>query len=357
MNLIGEHVDYNDGLVLPMAIDRYVVIAGAPRDTDLSAGSVWSDQIEHSATISLSADADRHANTWVNYVQGVVSGWAARNKLVPAFDAWIESNVPLGGGLSSSAALEVATATMLEAITGITLPPRDKALLCQTAEHRYAGVPCGIMDQFSSVMCKQDHLMLLDCRSQKAVHVPFDSTDVVVLITNSNVRHELAAGQYAQRRQECEQAADILEVKSLRDCALPNLETARTSLGEKRFRRARHVVTEIERTREAAAAVGAGDWDSMGQLMYASHDSLRDDYEVSCAELDALVEIARSIGQGRGVVGTRMTGGGFGGCTVSLIRTDCVNDVATCMREEYRDHTGIEPSLYITRPSAGAMSL
>jgi len=213
------------------------------------------------------------------------------------------------------------------------------------------------MDQFSSVMCEQDHLMLLDCRSRKVVHVPFDSTETAVLITNTNIRHELAAGQYARRRQECARAADILEVKSLRDCTRSTLETARTSLGDKRYHRARHVVTEIERTREAAVAVRAGDWDTMGRLMYASHDSLRDDYEVSCAELDALVEISRSIGQGRGVIGTRMTGGGFGGCTVSLVQADRVTDVANCLREDYYDHAGMEPSFYVTRPSPGAMTI
>ncbi len=238
---------------------------------------------------------------------------------VPPFEAVIQSTVPLGGGLSSSAALEVATATLIEAMLGKPLVPVQKARLCQEAEHKFAGVPCGIMDQFSSALCIADHLMLLDCRSQEVKLVPFTAPDISVLITNSNVKHELTGGEYAQRRVQCEAAAKTLGVTTLREANMPQLEAARERLGDVNFRRARHVVSEIERTVKAADAFSAGRWGEVGQLMYASHDSLRDDYEVSCPELDLLVVLAKELGPDGGVIGSRMTGGGFGGCTVSLV--------------------------------------
>ena len=260
--------------------------------------------------------------TWSNYPVGVIAGFLARGAKLGGFDALIHSTVPLGGGLSSSAALEVATATLLEAITGQKLDPVDKALLCQKAEHDYAGMPCGIMDQFISVMGKQDHLLLLDCRSRKPELVPMTDPSMALLIINTNVKHELTGGEYAKRRAQCEQAAKALGVASLRDADAEMLERARGKMDEVVYRRARHVIGEIERTLHAAEGVRASNWPTVGQLMYASHNSLRDDYEVSCPELDAVVDIALDIGPKGGVSGCRMTGGGFGGCAVALVRTD-----------------------------------
>ena len=214
------------------------------------------------------------------------------------FDAVIESTLPYGGGLASSAALEVATATLLEAMTGQTLDPIEKALLCQQAEHDFAGVPCGIMDQFTSILARENHALLLDCRSRTTTPVAMTDPAVTVLIINTNIRHKLAESEYAKRRSQCEAAARVLKVPALRDATPEALEAARGQMDPVVFRRARHVITENERTLQAAKAIQASDWPAVGQLMYASHASLRDDYEVSCPELDTVVEIAQAMGDG-----------------------------------------------------------
>jgi galactokinase len=359
VNIIGEHIDYNDGFVLPMAIDRYCVIAAA--ESELDKVSVYSVATEEEAKIQLapagatgSASAITNPGHWSNYVAGVIAGCSARNMRPRGFSAVIDSDVPVGGGLSSSAAIEVATATLLEAMRGATLGLVEKALLCQKAEHEYAGVPCGIMDQFASVMCRPDHLMLLDCRSQEIEHIPLSDPNITVLIINSNVKHELSGGEYAERRSQCESAARKLDVTSLRDTSLEQLEGKRGELSDVEYRRARHAIGEIARTIEAARVIKAGEWPRVGQLMYASHDSLRDDYEVSCAELDLLVDLARQIGPAGGVIGSRMTGGGFGGCTVSLVETKKVEEVAQRLSQKYQAETGIEPSILTSRPARGA---
>jgi galactokinase len=358
VNVIGEHTDYNDGFVLPMAIERYTVIAAAPGK---KAGHVTLHSSEKDGK-ALAIDLGRPMKpfakgTWANYPAGVIAGFLARGVSFPGFDALIHSTVPLGGGLSSSAALEVATATLLETITGRTLDPVDKALLCQQAEYQYAGVPCGIMDQFISVMGKKDHLLLLDCRSRKTELVPMRDPSVSLLIVNTNVKHELGSGQYAKRRAQCEAAAKILGLTSLRDATAAALLKAKDRMEEVVFRRARHVIGEIERTPKAAGLLGASDWSAAGQLMYASHASLRDDYEVSCAELDVVVEIAGAIGETGGVFGCRMTGGGFGGCAVALVKTDAVDAISRKIGADYRQKTGIEATLFVSRPAAGATVL
>jgi galactokinase len=210
------------------------------------------------------------------------------------------------------------------------------------------------MDQFASVMGRPDHLMLLDCRSQQIEHIPFSDPNLTVLIINTNVKHQLAGGEYAERRSQCESAAHKLNISSLRDATLSQLENSRGQLSEAEYRRARHAIGEIARTLEAGAAIKAGQWPEVGELMFASHDSLRDDYEVSCRELDLLVDLARDIGPKGGIIGSRMTGGGFGGCTVSLVETAKVEQVARELSESYRAETGIEPSILTSRPARGA---
>jgi galactokinase len=239
-------------------------------------------------------------------------------------------------------------------MTGTALQPVEKALLCQKAEHEYAGVPCGIMDQFASVMGRADHLMLLDCRSREIEHISLVDPNVTVLIINTNVKHELSGGEYAERRRQCESAARKLGVASLRDATQSQLEANREKLDAVEFRRARHAISEIRRTSEAAAAIKTGDWSRVGRLMYASHDSLRDDYEVSCRELDFLVDLARHMRPGDGVIGSRMTGGGFGGCTVTLVETAKADRVTEHLARNYRDQIGIEPSVLTSRPARGA---
>jgi galactokinase len=358
VNLIGEHVDYNDGFVLPMAIERYCVIAADVATVGSPVATIFSAATNDTATISLKAPSRQPTpGHWSNYIIGVIAGSSEHGMQPPPFDALVDSTVPFGGGLSSSAAVEVATATLIEAITGGTLEPVTKALLCQKAEHDFAGVPCGIMDMFASAMARADHLMLLDCRSQQIEHIPLVDTDVTVLIMNSNVKHELSGGEYAERRRQCESAARKLGVNALREITPAQLEANRDKLDPVEFRRARHVVTEIERTVTAAAAIRAGDWPTVGQLMYASHDSLRDDFEVSCDELDLLVSLAREIGPKDGVIGSRMTGGGFGGCTVSLVETKQVNAISQALAQGYRAKTGIEPAPIISRPARGAHAI
>lgn len=360
VNLIGEHTDYNDGFVLPMAIDRYVVIAAdmsTDPTTDRAAegmATVFSGLVDEQQAIPLDGRLDATLPNWAKYVQGTLVSMGREGVPSVGFDAVIESNVPLGGGLSSSAALEVATATLLEEMAGKRIDPMAKALACQQAEHEAVGVPCGIMDQFSSTLCQADHLMLLDCRNQQTEMIPLTDPDVTVLVINSNVKHELTGGEYAERRQQCEAAAKVLGVESLRDLTTQQLEQAKPQLEELLYRRARHVVGEIDRTTRAADAIRGSDWGQVGRLMYASHDSLRDDYEVSCQELDLLVDLARELGANRGVIGSRMTGGGFGGCTVTLVQTQAVDDVIQAITTQYQQATGIAASPFTTRPARGA---
>jgi galactokinase len=259
--------------------------------------------------------------------------------------------------LSSSAALEVCTATLIEAAAGKPVDPVEKALIAQNAEHDFAGVPCGIMDQFISTLGREGHLLLLDCRTRKTELVPMSDPSVELLVINTNVRHELSGGEYAQRRAQCEEAAKHLGAKSLRDITTEQLEAGGGKLSELVYRRARHVVGEINRTVLAAEAIRESNWPAVGQLMYASHYSLRDDYEVSCQELDVVVGIAESIGTKGGVYGCRMTGGGFGGCCVALVKTEAVEAISKKITAEYRTKMNIEAAIFASRPAAGATIL
>jgi galactokinase len=353
VNIIGEHTDYNDGFVLPMAIDRCTAVSAAPAASS-NRITLFSAANEETVTVALDKPIVRDAPAWANYVRGVLSGFQRLGAEIPALDLFIESSVPLGGGLSSSASLEVATATLLEAVTQQVLDPVGKALLCQAAEHTFAGVPCGIMDQFTSVLAREGCLLLLDCRSRATELVPMADPGVTVLIVNTQVRHSLVSGEYALRRAQCEAAARALGVRSLRDATIPLLEKCQPSLDPLLHRRARHVISEIDRTQAAVRAARACDWTALGRLMNESHASLRDDYEVSCRELDLLASLGQSIGPAGGVFGCRMTGGGFGGCAVALVQSHHVEKVARKMTTAYQQSTGIEPAAFISRPAGGA---
>lgn len=355
VNLIGEHIDYNDGFVLPMAIDRYVAIAATPSSDDsVSHATVHSVDMDETIQLPLGASSTPSQQGWGKYLEGVVAGFANRGVKVPAFDAVVTSNVPQGGGLSSSAALEVATATLLESLTGENLSKLDKALLCQKAEHVFAGVPCGIMDQFSSVFGETDHFMLIDCRSQACEMVPFDASGISLLITNSNVKHELTGGEYAERRSDCDNALPKTGKSTWRDVTMNDVANASPAMTKTETMRARHVVSEIQRTTDAAASFRQGEFESVGQLMYQSHDSLRHDFQVSCEELDVLVDIARGISVDGGMIGSRMTGGGFGGCTVSLVKSDQANAIIQQLSQQYQSSTGLECWCFLSRPANGA---
>ncbi len=354
VNIIGEHTDYNDGFVMPMAIERYVVVAAGPAKSTGNSLEVFSSATEGDCTIPVGEQLSDNLPQWGIYVGGVLQEMLAAGYPCGPLQAAIHSNVPLGAGLSSSAALEVATATMVEAALGESMDEPEKAKLCQRAENVHVGMPCGIMDQFSSAACQADRLMQLDCRSLDTKQVPFTNPDVTVLIVNSNVKRELASSAYPIRRGQCEVAAKQLGVPALRDADMAALNKMADQLEKVVYRRARHVITENARVQDMAVALESNNWALAGELMYGSHDSLRDDYEVSCDELNLLVDTAHQIGSGGGVIGSRLTGAGFGGCTVTLVETDAVEDVAQRITQTYKTTVGIEPTAFTTRPAEGA---
>ena len=352
VNLIGEHIDYCDGFVMPFAIDRYIVIAGCANGTNEAriTSAIGTDI----ALLDLTAPQEVGQPKWANYLRGVIRGFQDRGHHIPGFDAYILSSVPGGAGLSSSAALECAMATFLEGLLDTRLQTREKALLCQKAEHDFAQVPCGMLDQFASAFGKPNRLVLIDCLTGEPELVPFDNPDLTVLIANTMVHHELSDGGYASRRKHTEDGLAILGKASWRDVTAADVQGNWEKLGDPINRRARHVVGEISRTIAAAAALARNDFETLGPLMAASHDSLRDDFEVSCKELDIMVEIARKIGRNGGVIGARMTGGGFGGSTVTLCESRQAADIARTLALEYEKATGIEPQIFASRPSLGA---
>jgi galactokinase len=359
VNLIGEHTDYNDGFVLPLAIDRHVVLAADRRPSESGAEAEPTIRIRSSALgaeahIPIDGASAAGVPRWASYVRGVVAGMSALGIVAGPLDILIETSLPLGGGLSSSAALEVATATLVEAVTGRELDPLARARLCQKAEQEAAGVPCGIMDQFSTIFGRTGCALLLDCRTLQADWVPLADPAVALMVVNSGVKHALADGAYAERRAQCTGAARALNVPTLRDATLTNLDRGAPGMDPLLRRRARHVLTENDRTVRAAAAIRASDWPEVGRLMNASHASLRDDYEVSCAELDWLVDRATAT---PGVFGARMTGGGFGGCIVALVRSESEDEAARAIVAGYRPRFGVEAAPFRVRPVGGACSL
>jgi len=353
VNLIGEFTDYNEGFVLPIALEYRTVVCGTPNESNLV--TVRSEATQESVSLDLRRALEPDApGRWSNYIRGVLAGFGGIGTALRGFDAFIASDVPMGAGLSSSAAIEVAFATLLEGIHGVKLDPVAKALLCQKAEHSFAGVPCGIMDLFIASLAREDHALLLDCRSNEAVWLPFADPAVAVLILNTNVRHQLATSAYAIRREECQAAASLLKVGSLRAATLEMLAQHVDPLERTVMRRARHVVGEIARTLQAAEVIRDRDWIELGQLMYASHDSLRNYYEVSCRELDAVVHAAREIGTAAGVYGCRMTGGGFGGCAVALIDAPRREAIERAIRESYGRSISTPLTCFTSRPGRGA---
>ena len=348
VNLIGEHIDYCDGVVLPLAIERYIVVSAKHNGTS-EARLHSSDQPE--AVVDLSAPQEISNLKWSNYIRGVVKGFNDLGHEIPGFDACIISSVPSGGGLSSSAALECAIATLFEGLLGITLDTRQKALLAQKAEHDFAGVPCGIMDQFASAFGEVDQLIKIDCRTSEPEMLPFSNPDLSIIVANTCVSHDLSDGGYASRRKATEDGIAIIGKESWREATIEDVLAQKTKMGDITFRRSRHVVGEIQRTKDAVTAFKTGDLSNIGQLMADSHSSLRDDFEVSCEELDFMVEIATAL---PGVLGARMTGGGFGGSTVTLCETKHAQEVGKTMHERYLAKTGITPVIFATRPAKGA---
>jgi galactokinase len=351
VNLIGEHTDYNDGLVMPAAIEFSALVAASRRKDRKIV--VASQQFQEEFEFQLDQPSFRKKR-WTNYVQGVAVTLAAAGFQIPGSNLLIGSDVPMGAGLSSSAALEVATGFALLQLAGIKPNLVELAKLCQQAENEFVGTRCGIMDQFVSCLAEQGHCLMIDCRSLKYLKLPVPD-ECALVICNSMVRHELAGGEYNVRRQQCEEGLAILrrfvpQARSLRDITPEQVTQYAGELPEVLYRRCRHVVTEIQRVTDAAAALNQGNMERFGELMRQSHISLRDDYEVSCPELDLLVNIAW---QQPGVYGARMTGGGFGGCIINLVKREAVQQVTGYLAAEYQAKTGVQPEIYISGAAAG----
>jgi galactokinase len=356
VNLIGGHVDYNEGWVLPLAIDRdCFVLASARADRRLR---IHSREFDETAEATLTAPSpDEHH--WSRYVFGVA--WALGEIGVPAAgaDLLVASDVPPGGGLSSSAALEVSTAFALAGLAGVSLDRAALARACQRAENEFVGMRCGIMDQLASCFGQHDHALLIDCRTLDVRPVPLDSSRVRVVVANTMTRHALAASAYNRRREECEDAvrrcaAARPEVRALRDVTWEQIASLSESWPDTVRRRARHVTGEIARVQAAAAMLERGDYESLGRLMLEAHRSLDEDYEVSSAELNLMVDLGREL---PGALGARMTGGGFGGSTVNLVRAEAAEDFAAALARRYEARTGIVPQITACRPGDGAAEI
>jgi galactokinase len=353
VNLIGEHTDYNDGFVMPAAIDFHTWIAASPRnDCRLQ---LHSEQFSETIELSLDALAGPPRKHWSDFIRGVAATLESAGHRLQGANLIIHGDVPIGAGLSSSASLEIATAFALLSTSGLELPPLEVVNICQRAEHEYVGTRCGVMDQFIAMFGRSGQAVLLDCRSLKHKLLPIP-THVRLAICNTMVKHDLAASEYNRRRADCESGMRILRrhlphLLALRDVTLADLEKYRNELPELVYRRCRHVIRENQRVLDASDALQSGDLERFGQLMYESHNSLRHDYEVSCSELDLLVELASAC---EGVYGARMTGGGFGGCTVNLVGSDAVDRFWDQIKEAYLKATGQAPDLYVCSAAEGA---
>jgi len=353
VNIIGEHTDYNDGLVMPTNTALYTWVSISPRSDRLV--SVVSNAFADERQFDLDTIAASEQPEWIDYVQGVCAEIEARDIRLAGADIAIKGNIPLGGGLSSSASLELAIATAMLAVVNVELPPVEIAKLCQRAEHRFAGVSCGIMDQYAIACCGEGRAIMLDCRSLKedAVEIP---KDVSLLVTDSGVKHQLAEGGYNQRANECRDALAVCqlqlpEILSLRDVTFGQLQRISKQMDQVSLQRSRHVVSENDRVRAAFDALRTQDADKLGQLVSESHVSLRDDFEVSCSEVDSLVAIANSCD---GVLGSRMVGAGFGGCVLSVVATEHIEGASQTICRKYKALTGSTPWMHTVSPALPA---
>ena len=359
VNLLGEYTDMNDGFVLPMTVDRGVYFGIRARSDDRVC--VYSVRYDELLEYSLAAPPSTKAGSWSSYVVGVVEELRQKGLISKGFEAVFDGDLDLGAGLSSSAALEVAMATALQHLTGFSLDAVEMVKLCQYVEHHYANVLCGIMDQFASRVGRQDHALFLDCRSLECKNIPIAFGEYRIVIVSSGVKRALAASAYNTRRAECQEAVDFFSqrnsnVTALRDVTAEMFDEHSDEFEINVRRRCRHVIAENSRVLEAVERLSNGQLKEFGSLMTASHNSLRDDFEVSCEELDMLVKIATST---EGVLGARMTGAGFGGCTVNLVHKDAVGSLENRFNEEYASTFQSQHEVFVLRGNleAGALSV
>ena len=351
VNIIGEHTDYNDGFVLPCAINYQMVVAAAKREDNIIR-VIAVDYQNEVDEFNLDNSIEFLPNKmWANYVRGVIHFLQKDNYSFHGMDIAISGNVPQGAGLSSSAALEVAIGQTLKTLYQLPISQKEIALNGQKAENQFVGCNCGIMDQLISACGEENHALLIDCRSLETSAVTMPE-NMVVMIINTNKKRGLVDSEYNTRRQQCEEAAHILNVTALRDATLEDLLAKKALMSEVVYRRARHVITENSRTLDAAEALRRGDLTTLSQLMMQSHHSMRDDFEITVKEVDSLVEIVKSVIGDRG--GVRMTGGGFGGCVVALVTPDLVNKVVDSVKAQYEAKTGLKETIYVCSASQGA---
>jgi len=355
VNLIGEHTDYNNGFVLPMAINRRIYVYIQLRDDD--AINLYSIDLDRFYTTTIKKVQFNDQNNWSNYIIGVVSELKKDGFKLPGFNMIFTGDIPQGAGLSSSAALEVATVTALSNLNNFDISSVDKALIAQRAENKFVGVDCGIMDQYISCLGEKDHALLIDCDSYDYEKVPFKDKKYQILIIDSKVQRGLVDSKYNLRRQQCNNVVKFFndnfskDIQSLRDININELFRYQDKLNEDDYKRASHVLTENRRVLDFCDSIENKNYEKAGRLMYASHLSLKDDFEVSCPELDFLVDTAMKA---KGVLGARMTGAGFGGCTVNLIEKDYKSKIVNMIKDTYNQEYKKDPDFYISNPAAGA---
>ncbi|HER23779.1 MAG TPA: galactokinase [Candidatus Atribacteria bacterium] len=358
VNLIGEHTDYNEGFVLPMAIGKKIIMLGQLRNDRLV--QVFDLGFQAGDKFSLDNLSPSQKDIWVNYLMGVADEIQKAGYSLQGANLIFTSDIPQRAGLSSSAALEVVTALTITKLNLREMKPIEMAHLCRRAENNFVGVSCGIMDQYVSCLGQKNYALFIDCRSNEYELVPFKDHNYQIVICNSKVQRGLVNSEYNKRREECKRAVDFFkhklnrEIRSLRDITIDEYKIYQSQLPEVIARRSRHVLSENDRVQTAVQALRMKNYPIFGQLMIESHKSLKDDYEVSCKELDFLVDLALKQ---EGVLGSRMTGAGFGGCTVNLLKKEHVDAFKKTIVQEYRKNIGITPDIYITSPAEGAKVL
>ncbi|MCX7920325.1 MAG: galactokinase [bacterium] len=357
VNLIGEHTDYNDGFVLPIAIDRAIYILAQPRSDNKV--NLYSMNYLESAEFTLETISPTSPASWVNYPKGVLSLLFARRLVNHGFNALIYGDIPVGAGLSSSAALELAIAYTVQELSGCTLAPLDMIKLCQQAENEFVGVQCGIMDQFIIRLAKEHTALFIDCRTLHYEYIPIPNNNIRVVICDSGVKRGLINSEYNLRQEQCKQGVSLLKsyfpnILALRDVCWTDFINVQNNLPELVRKRARHVISENQRVLDAVKVLQENNIPAFGQLMNESHKSLKHDYEVSCPELDILVSLAQQFD---GCFGSRMTGAGFGGCTVSIVHSEVVERFIDYIQAEYQKATKIKPEIYLTSASSGVSRL